>query len=49
MSKYTLRKSRVRAHRRPWVLRRDGRVIGAFPTYAAALTVLRTLLSAAHY
>lgn len=49
MSKYTLRKSRVPAHRRPWVLRRDGRVIGAFSTHAGALSVLRTLLSAAHH
>ena len=49
MSKYTLRKSRVRAHRRPWVLRRDGRVIGAFPMHTEALTVLRALLSAAHH
>lgn len=49
MSKYTLRKSRVRAHRRPWVLRRDGRVVGAFATYPEALQILRTLLSAAHH
>lgn len=48
MSKYTLRRSRVRAHRRPWILRRDGRVIGTFPTFPEALHVLRTLLSAAH-
>lgn len=49
MSKYTLRKSRVRAHRRPWLLRRGSRVIGAYPTFTEALPVLRTLLSAAHH
>lgn len=49
MSKYTLRKSRVRAHRRPWVIRRDGRVIDRCPTFPDALTVLRTLLRAAHH
>jgi len=48
VSKYVLRKSRVRAYRRRWVLRRDGRIIGAYTAFPEALHVLRALLSAAH-
>lgn len=48
MSALTLRKSRVHAHRRPWVLRGPaGRVIGAFGTFPEALQFLRTLTGAA--
>lgn len=48
MTKLTVRKSRVRALRRPWVVRHGPKVLGAFPSGADALTFLRRLLSAAH-
>lgn len=50
MSSLTLRKSRVRAHRFPWVLRgSDGRVIDRFLTFTDALRFLRAMNSAAQY
>lgn len=47
--KLTLRKVRVQALRRPWVVRRRPKVIGAFRTGHEALSFLRRLLSAAHH
>lgn len=48
MTALTLRKSKVRAHRRRWVLRgATGRVVGTFATFDEALQFLRALTGAA--
>ncbi len=48
MTKLTVRKSRVAALRRPWIVRHGSKVLGAFRTGTEALQFLRRLLSAAH-